>query len=565
MDNRFLKIISGLIIAVSIGYSAAYFNYFETPTADYIGNIRDRVLEYRAGDFPGSNYKFLPAYPLVLLFVSSFVRPDVHDHIYFCAMIINIMLLVPYLLLVFLIYRRFLSGWGLPAAMLFLGVNIYTVYTAVNSELEMLLSLMVVLSMYLTMKDSRLAYIPAFIASVTKWDSVFVIPAVMFRDFFYRKKRIAALLLGAAASAGLCAWLVLSVIKTAGYANPYVGEIAKRGPNLYRYPADCFLIASGYVQWMAMQAYYMDWSLLKAALFSVAAISILAVTSFVIWGGALLFKRNKKEFAPIFIFFAGFVLIHLVYQNTKERYVLPILWILVLFMFYGLKEGFIPFVSGIKKKIGPITEKTAVIAFIFLSISLFLLSVFLLKDSPVPAVAASVLFIAASTALVIAETGRKKTAAAVLVSLIAASMINLNVSYGVMMMDHYSLRNVEFKKVALWYRDNASTADRMLVTEINMPKYYTGFGDEKFLSAYFISSMDYSGLLRELGDKSVTYVFVDDFYIRRYRINDKNAIDKKAWLFMEIRDRGEADGRFKLIKTFDTKGGIKSYLFRFLP
>ncbi len=32
----------------------------------------------------------------------------------------------------------------------------------------------------------------------------------------------------------------------------------------------------------------------------------------------------------------------MVYQNTKERYVMPVLWVLVLLFFYGMCEGLYP-------------------------------------------------------------------------------------------------------------------------------------------------------------------------------------------------------------------------------
>src|SRR4030042_194931 len=189
------KILAGAILIVSIAYGFFYFNYFETPTGDYIGNIREPVLEYMKGNFPGENYKFLPFYPLLLSLLTKLNPVDTGDPVYLTAMILNSALLIPYLILVFLMYRRFLPGKAALAALLFLGVNVYTVYMAINAELEMVLSLLVVLSLYLTLRDSKLSYATAFFTSITKWDSVFIIPAVMFRDFFYRKRRIFSFIL----------------------------------------------------------------------------------------------------------------------------------------------------------------------------------------------------------------------------------------------------------------------------------------------------------------------------------------------------------------------------------
>ena len=172
-------------------------------------------------------------------------------------------LLAPYLVLVFLIYRRFLSEKASLAAILFLGVNMYTLYMTINSELEMTLSLLIVISLFLTLRDSKLSYVTAFLTAITKWDSVFIVPAVMFRDFFYKKKWLMALVLGACASAGTAAWLLLSFINTRGQT--YVSEIAHRGPNIYRFIIDCFLVTGGFIQWTATHAWFHENPVVKIA------------------------------------------------------------------------------------------------------------------------------------------------------------------------------------------------------------------------------------------------------------------------------------------------------------
>jgi hypothetical protein len=131
-------------------------------------------------------------------------------------------------------------------------------------------------------------------------------------------------------------------------------------------------------------------------------------------------------------------------------------------------------------------------------------------------------------------------------------------------MDHYGLRRVEFKKAALWFRDHAVEGDRMLITEVNVPKYYTGFGDERFVGSMSLESGTIDALIPELRRRGVTHVFVDDFYIRRLAVGDKNAVDRKAFLFQHIRDDDSLRARFKPIASFETKGGIKSYLYRFV-
>jgi hypothetical protein len=558
------RIIAAGILIASIAYGVFYFNYFETPTGDYISNIRGPVLEYMNGNFPGENFKFLPFYPTFLSLLTMLNPVKSADPIYHTAIVLNMLLLAPYLVFVFLMYRRFLSEKASLAAILFLGINVYTLYMTINSELEMTLSLLIVISLFLSLRDSKMSYGVAFFAALTKWDSVFIVPAVMFRDFFYRKRWLMAIFLGTFASAGAVAWLLLSFIKTSGH--PYVSEIAHRGPNIYRFIGDCFLVTGGFIQWTVTHAWFNESPVMKIFLLALVVIPALVTVAGVIWGIILIWKQKRKEFAPIFVFFAGFLFIHMVYQNTKDRYVMPVLWILTLFLFYGISEGMAPWLGEKWSRLSTRAQKTAGIV---LTSALALLCTVtfgaIARDNTAIHCVFAALFTGLISAVILHGNWKKINLNNTMLILACGVLINLMVYYGVQAMDHHGLSRVEFKKAALWYHDHATASDKMLISETNVPKYYSGFGDDKFIMSYFIKGSTIKELVPELTALKATYVFVDDFYIRRLPYKDPNAIDRKAWVFKEIRDNGAATGHFKLIRTFHTRGGITSYLYRFIP
>jgi hypothetical protein len=479
-------------------------------------------------------------------------------------MVLNMTLLAPYIILVFLLYRRFLPGKTALAALLFLGINVYTVYMAVNAELEMVLTLLIVLSLYLALRDSKFSYAGAFLTAVTKWDSVFIIPAVMFRDFFYRKKKIMALILGALATTGVAAWLLLSIFITKGQT--YVSEIAHRGPNIYRFIIDAFLVTGGFIQWMAGHAWFLENPYVKISMLAFLIIPGAVTVAGVIWGAVLIIRDRRKELAPVLIFLAGFLLIHMIYQNTKDRYVMPILWILTLFLFYGLSEGLAPWLGSRFSRLSPKCQAVLRLLFIMAGGVVYIISIGAIVRGNTPAHCAfALLFTVLISALILHDNGKKDIIVNSMLILACGIIINLSVYYGVKALDHHGLSRVEFKQAALWYRDNAKPGDKMLISEINVPMYYSGFGMEKYAVSFFIRGTTVAELVPELAAMKVTYVFVDDFYIRRLPIKDPNAIDRRAWVFREIRDNGEKSGHFRLIKTFHTKGDITSYLYRFVP
>ncbi len=556
-------ILIGCIILAGLCYGLFYFDYLETPTEDFIGNFRPRVAEYLGGGFPGTNFKMLPVYPLLLAAVTALNPFESTDVIYSSALFLNMALLVPFLVVVFLLYRKFLDRWKAAAALLFLAMNPYTIYGAVNSELEMTLALLSALAVLLSLNGSRLAYPVAFLTAATKWDSVFAVPAAMFRDFFDRRRYVYAVIAGSLAASGVAVWMLLSII-TSDYSNPYIKEIASRGPNIYRFIADCFLIVSGYVPWMATHAYFSESIVVKPPLFAVAGLSIIVVVVSTIWGAALLFARQWKKAAPLSIFFAGYVFVHMVYQNTKERYVMPVLWVLVLLFFYGMFEGLYP---RLRNTAGRLMERASVRTLLALATGCTVLGglgMLVAGAQWGPLVFASV-FAAIFAVIILRENPEWSVYPKLLLALCAGAVVLFMSFYGVRTMDHYSLRRVEFKKAALWFNEHAGPSDTMLIAEVNVPNYYSRLEGRRYIGSTGLESADAASLVDELRRKKIEYVFVDDFYIRRLAHGDKNAIDRRAALFKEIRDNTALAPHFRPVVRFETRGGIHSTVYNFVP
>jgi hypothetical protein len=355
----------------------------------------------------------------------------------------------------------------------------------------------------------------------------------------------------------------LAIFLSEKASSPYVKEIASRGPNIYRYLIDCFLITSGFGQWMASDAYFSKNMMVRIPLFSFLGAYLLTIVTAVIGGAALLLKRRRGDIAPVLVFLIGFLAIHMIYQNTKERYVIPILWLLTLFLFYGLSEWMFPALeraadrlSGAARKLGH-PAGTIVLGAFFTAAAVKMVRAHLYAQLLLAAIFTGLL-----AAIVIYHGKGMSKRGKTFIIMAGGVVIGFMMYYGAAAMDHYSLRRVEFKKAGLWFREHAARGERMLITETNIAKYYTGLGDDAFYYAKRIESDTIESLAKELQEKKVKYVFVDDFYIRRYEFKDMNAIDRKAWLFRDIRDRGEAGGLFTPVASFETKGGIKSYIFK---
>lgn len=549
--GRSTKLMAVLIMALTFAYALRYFNYFQTPTEDFISNFRQSVLEYRSGDFSRLGHKTLPAYGMILTALSYLNPSTSGDPVYGTAIAFNIVLFIPYLLLVWLLYRRFLGDRIALFALLFHGVNIYTIYTAVNAELEMFLSFSVVLTLWLSFNRSRFSYLAAFFAAGTKWDSVFAVPAAMYNDFFVTRKRVAAILLGAAAS-GIVA---ITLLLTLGARNTYVQEISRRGPNVYRYFIDCLVNTSGYLPLMFVEWWGATSAVTKVVLMFIIIATILVIPAAVIRGAILVFKNHREERGPLGIFLLGFLLVHAVYQNTKERYVLPILWFLGLCLAYGLT-------APVGVRFGKAVQRgaLAIAALLLACAACVVVDGFTFAN-----ILFFVLFLVLFLALMARDPLPRGDWRFPLVIVLAVAFIGISTTYGKITMDHYSFRRVEFKKAALWFDAHAAPGDLMLINDTTISHYYYPGDDARLVPTGVLRGNTLEELIGELERMKITHVFVDDFYTRRFLVGDKNALERKAGLFIEIRDRGERTGHFKLVERFVTRGTYNSYIYRFIP
>jgi hypothetical protein len=136
----------------------------------------------------------------------------------------------------------------------------------------------------------------------------------------------------------LLSWLIFIWLRDSAARNTYVGEIARRGPNIYKFPAECLLVVSGFLQWMGLDVYHGREPIISAILVIFAAIFGILLIMALVKGFRLFLSLETNLRLPIVIYFSGFMLVHMIYQNSKDRYVIPIIWLLILFIFLGIRR-----------------------------------------------------------------------------------------------------------------------------------------------------------------------------------------------------------------------------------
>lgn len=557
-----------LLLAGFFFYYLHHFDYIEMPTEDYIGNFRPFVLSILSGDLSSISNKLLPAYPFLLAAISFLVPNTYGDAIYIAAITINFMLLLPFLCLAYMIYKRFLGYNFAFFALLFLGVNVYTLYSGLNAELEIFLCVMILLSIYLMSKKSWIGLFPSAITAVIKWDAVFMILAYAVHIFNRTKKIKHFILSGLLAAIPFLIWGGFLFFQKSGEANTYIGEIVHRGPNIYKYPIEALITMFGFPKWLLLDIYHGRDVASSILLIIIAGITLLSLLTLLVYGIKAIVKIKDELKVPLLIFSGGFFLIHLIYQNTKDRYVIPIIWLLIMLAVLGLKELITDKNLQRLKKIFNFDSSQIKRFFIFFACGiLYIQSILILFEKHDLFLPFFALFIQIIIFCFLYFKTSLPLTKRLLAGMLAGMLCFLNIAYSRDTLNHFSLRRIEFKEAAIWFKQHAAPDDRLLMTETNVAHYYINMNrhDLKIIPTEDIKSTDVSNLLTELEDKKITHVFIDDFYISRLLVNDPNAIDRKAVLMKELRDAAPNIKSMRLLNTFKTYTGSEAYMYGFTP
>jgi hypothetical protein len=557
--RRISFLIAGAFWSALLGFHyLRHFGYLQVPSEDYIGNILPFAKAIAAGMPSAAANKLLPVYPAVLALLSRF--SEAGDPFLAAATVFNYALLVPYALLAVRLYRRFLSARLAWVAVVFLMLNPYTLYTALNAELELFLATMTLLALNLLTARGGLAEAAAALTAATKWDSVFIVPAVAWRRFRSggRYAIPAAVVSAVSGSIIFAAWNAFVLFSGPAKSNTYVGEIARRGPNVYRFLIDCFLVPSGFVQWSGLDAY--RYGVEAAGIFFgviTAAAGVLLLV-LVITGIPRLIRSADSLKAPMLIHVAGFVIIHMIYQNTKDKYVLPIVWFLVLVIFAGVDSWLIPRLRSLMEHASGRRYLAGAAAFYgMLGIVLLILR----GTAPITLFAV----IAAIAATISVVSGSFTRSSGILRPVLVFSAILFwTASFSVytpVILDHYSLRRIEFKEAGLWFKAHAAPDSRLLLSESSVVRYYSGLSSERLYPTELLRAQTTEEFISEIRTLGITHVYIDDFYIRRLRTNDKNALDRKAPLLKELRTRMADYPELQLVHTIRVEPDIAGYLY----
>lgn len=217
-DFRFDHVLFFLLFLFITGLIIHLFDFYPLPTNDYIQFYKPatNILNWK----PLESYKILPLYPGLIALVSLVVPND--PTLLKSMQIVIFLSALGSMVLFWRLSRRYLPRtW--PIFLLVICLNPYFLEFSLQVFMEMLILVMVTLTIWMFVRFGKSVYISAGLTTLTRYDSIFLLPIISWLRFRRSGFKRLQLLLGAVAGSGILVWMILSILHSP-FINPYIGE-----------------------------------------------------------------------------------------------------------------------------------------------------------------------------------------------------------------------------------------------------------------------------------------------------------------------------------------------------
>jgi len=457
-----------------------YFGHQVVPNSDFpaFGRVARSLLAF---EMPAS-FKRAPVLGLLQIGLSKFVTGP-HPMLT-AGWLLNAILYPLSIVLLYLIAKRFIpkaAAWFAIIA----AINPWLLSMLVQPIAETTLIFFILLTFYMILRRSKWCYFFAAVTTMVRYEGAALILAAFVMDMIESKsgrQRLIALVCSALASIPLTLWLLGTFVSVksagAGAAGHYLTQYG-HGTVFMKFANLLGQVGFAGLFWPASQNMAGTLRL---------TITILA-SGLLLFGCAYGLYRKKWDILALLLFFVPYLLIHSLKSGTRDRYCIPIAWLVLLLAWFGVQAVFE--IVNRRFKV-PVTVIT--IAHLILSAFLALWAIELTGDvskiSHFSTKSASVPYAACFALMAIFVLGIlawrfRFLFAGLSLSVMLCLMIVSNQFTLVRIMGD-GQNSAEFKKLADWYLANARPGEKLLTTlpsvvGIFAPEYQPNFVHTKWL------------------------------------------------------------------------------------
>jgi hypothetical protein len=498
-----------LLLAFGIYHAVIYWGHQVVPHFDFecFAAQGRQILSFKLP----TNYKRVPLVGILQVLLGHIAggeSPDFHG-----GWLLNSIVHPLTAVLLWLVGRKVIGRAAVWFAIIAI-INPYGLWLLTESIAETTLLFFIWATFYLIFIRSKWAYLLASLTTMVRYEGAALILCAFVMDMIdsqNKKQRIAAFAYTALASVPLALWMLGTALnwQTLGsthylsiFSKEYISQFIEGTKEIADFASHVQLL------WMVgfCHLFVLHWN--TGYFLWMDAIKILILASFLFGSVYGLYKRQWKILV-LLLFFLLYFWVHTKYPYSVDRYYATIFAIVMLICIYGLCS----FWKLIKDKL---PERAIiilqVIASITACISAFVIFTDILKMTETSKASTSLPYIAILITLIalIAErfTYKRKLLTDFVILAFMIQMIISN-QFGIYFAVGNGERDIEFKYLLDWYKDNAKKGEKLVTTapsilQIMAPQY-----KDCFIHTSSFDANNPNDFVTECYKRNITYVAWD--------------------------------------------------------
>jgi hypothetical protein len=560
----------GVLLAVGIYLSIVYFGQKAVPNSDFPAFVQTgrEIVHFQMP----SSFKRVPVLGILQIAAGQLMFTSPHP-VLTGALVLNGILYTLSILLFYRINRFFIAPTGSFCLGLIAALNPYALAMVVDPIAETAIVFFILLTLYLILRRSRWCYLAAMLASMTRYECFGLIGIALLFDLFTlksKRQKLTALGIAFAAAGPMILWMIGTKLTTTDPTSTYYKHFLnvehRNGFNLLKMLwTTSFSSLLKWPEWIravlverpatqqAAEAIQSHNSYFQSVWNSIAAAFFLA-------GVVGTFLKKQWRFGGILLFWAGYVCIHMSQSVLIDRYTLPAVWLTLLTAACGI--GTVGAFLGTLIPRGILTAAAAVGAVIALLWALQLWPA-LPQAAKISSASGSVVYVGLLLAAVglaakqVLCRGRDVRRDVCLFAMVALMIVSNQFSLAFRLGQGDT--DVEFKKLAQWYLENAQDGEKLATTLPGVVNLFLPEGRQNAIHTGGIAGSNLDEFARTCKQNKVLYVAWDSRL--GFAVKDEYY---KNWGLSKIHPLGGGKdvGPFRFIKKIEASRQRYLYVYR---
>jgi hypothetical protein len=531
----------GLLVVLGLTYSLHFLGHFVLPNTDFAAflQIGQQWLQFRIP----YTMKRAPLFTLITVLAGQFFSTP--DRYLFGTELYNALMLPTVMVLIYLIGREFLGRAAVWVALLAC-ISPSMVRMSSQPIAELTLVALFAATCLCIRSHIKWAYFFAMLGSISRWDMAGLIPAVALVDLIRNKKWAKTIIMTALASIpfGLCMILTWMQLRGQSGGAHYIQVLTK--DRTFELAADLRYYSSSICSFL--NALLLE-SLpsgqarpLKGLNSAVSTVTSLLVVIAFLRGSIAAVIKKRWEMIVMLLAGVPYVMVHAIYPYRVQRFCVPTAWAWLIISAYGTIVFWEWFIGKQKPKfLIPVLQLIAAVIFVLWAFKVLVtLDYTQRRYCPVIERLALISSLVAVTGFFGLQLIRRRKPSMkwlIIPAFLVLGVVSNAATTGLTMGN--GQRNANFKRLGLWFLENAEDDDRMITTMPVWMWIYTGLPLERFehiVNIPPLEAKDFPAFIEECRKRKITLIAwdsrlvgkPDDLYYKLWGLDRIKILGKPA-------------------------------------